>query len=42
MKKLITHKFPLEKAVDAMSLCSDVSQGSIKIQVVDDVDAQLV
>lgn len=42
MKKLVTHTFPLEEAVDAMDLCSDVGRGSIKVQVLDDVDAQLL
>jgi L-iditol 2-dehydrogenase len=36
VKPLVSHTFPLEKALDAMSLCSDVSQGSIKVQVIDD------
>ncbi|KAL3417599.1 sorbitol dehydrogenase [Phlyctema vagabunda] len=35
---LVTHTFPLEKAVDAMELCADVTKGSIKVQVVDDQD----
>lgn len=30
---------PLEKAMDAMEICSDTRNGSIKIQIVDDVDA---
>lgn len=41
LKRLVTHEFPLERALDAMHLCSDISQGSIKVQVVDDVDAQI-
>jgi L-iditol 2-dehydrogenase len=32
---LATHKFPLERAVDAMELCSDRKSSSIEIQVVD-------
>lgn len=40
LKKLVTHRFPLEKAVDAIELCSDVTKGSIKVQILDDVDAQ--
>ncbi|KFZ03257.1 hypothetical protein V502_11095 [Pseudogymnoascus sp. VKM F-4520 (FW-2644)] len=38
LDKLITHTFPLEQAMDAMELCSNVALGSIKIQVVDDRD----
>lgn len=37
---LVTHTFPLEEAKEAMQLCSDVSKGSIKVQVVDDVDIE--
>jgi len=36
LDSLITHTFPLEDAVAAMELCSDVTKGSIKVQVVDD------
>lgn len=42
LKKLVTHRFPLEEAVDAMELCSDVAKGSIKVQILDDVDAKLL
>ncbi len=35
---LVTHTFPLERAVEAMELCADRSKGSIKVQIVDDVD----
>ncbi|ORY72083.1 chaperonin 10-like protein [Pseudomassariella vexata] len=41
LKKLVTHEFPLEKALDALNVCSDLSNGSIKVQIVDDVDAQI-
>lgn len=41
LKKLVTHEFPLERALEAMDLCSDLSKGSIKVQIVDDVDAQI-
>lgn len=41
LKKLITHEYPLEEALEAMNLCSDLSKGSIKVQIVDDVDAQI-
>ena len=40
LDKLVTHKFPLEQAVEAFELASDVSKGSIKVQIVDDVDVQ--
>lgn len=33
---LVTHRFPLERAVEALELCSDVNRGSIKVQVVDE------
>lgn len=39
LKKLVSHVFPLENALDALQLCSDLSKGSIKVQIVDDVDA---
>ncbi|KAH6669213.1 putative alcohol dehydrogenase [Halenospora varia] len=38
LDKLVTHTFPLEQAIAAMKLCSDVSKGSIKIHVIDDKD----
>ncbi|KAI0155583.1 chaperonin 10-like protein [Pestalotiopsis sp. NC0098] len=41
LKKLITHEYPLEEALDAMNLCSDLSKGSIKVQIIDNVDAQI-
>ncbi|KAK6386308.1 hypothetical protein LTS17_001883 [Exophiala oligosperma] len=33
---LVTHKFPLERATEAMKLCADRSQSSIKVMIVDD------
>lgn len=36
---LVSHVFPLDKAVEALHLCSDVRKGSIKVLVVDEVDA---
>ncbi|KAH7034578.1 chaperonin 10-like protein [Microdochium trichocladiopsis] len=39
LQKLVTHTLPLEKALDAMEICSDTANGSIKIQIVDEVDA---
>ncbi|KAG9634124.1 sorbitol dehydrogenase, partial [Aureobasidium melanogenum] len=38
LKPLVSHVFALEKAVDAMHICADLSQGSIKVQIVDDVE----
>jgi L-iditol 2-dehydrogenase len=38
LKPLVSHVFPLEKAVDAMHICADLSQGSIKVQIVDEID----
>lgn len=35
---LITHSFPLEQAVEAMELAHDISKGSIKVQIIDDMD----
>ncbi|CAL5875285.1 uncharacterized protein PFLUO_LOCUS9590 [Penicillium psychrofluorescens] len=36
LKKLVSHVFPLEKAQDALHLCVDPRNGSIKVLVVDD------
>ncbi|KAF4313756.1 Sorbitol dehydrogenase [Botryosphaeria dothidea] len=38
VKPLVSHVFPLEKAKEAMELCADLSQGSIKVQIVDEVE----
>ncbi|KAK9427995.1 chaperonin 10-like protein [Lipomyces doorenjongii] len=35
---LVTHRFPLEKAVEALILSSDVRNGSIKVHIVDEAD----
>ncbi|KAG9571095.1 MFS general substrate transporter, partial [Aureobasidium melanogenum] len=37
MESLVTHVFPLDGAVDAMHICADLNQGSIKVQIVDDI-----
>ncbi|KEZ39570.1 L-arabinitol 4-dehydrogenase [Scedosporium apiospermum] len=42
LKKLVTHRFTLEQADCAMNLCSDVTKGSIKVQIIDDVDAAVL
>ncbi|KAI2464926.1 GroES-like protein [Annulohypoxylon bovei var. microspora] len=41
LNKLVTHKFPLEKALDAFELNANVGNGSIKVHIVDEVDASL-
>ena len=41
LDQLVTHKFPLERAVEALTLASDPSKGSIKVHVVDEVDVEL-
>jgi L-iditol 2-dehydrogenase len=41
LKPLVTHRFPLEKAVDALKASADRNSGSIKIHI-EDGDAQQV
>lgn len=41
LKKLVSHAFPLEKAMDALNVCADGKTPSIKILVVDEVDASI-
>ena len=41
LDSLVTHTFPLEQAVEALTLASDPSKGSIKVHVVDKMDIQL-
>ncbi|CAG8898590.1 unnamed protein product [Penicillium egyptiacum] len=41
LKKLVSHRFPLEKAEDALHLCADTRNGSIKVLVVDEQEASL-
>ncbi|KAF2662448.1 sorbitol dehydrogenase-like protein [Lophiostoma macrostomum CBS 122681] len=41
LKPLVTHTFPLEKALDALHMCSDLTNGSIKVQIMDDVEATI-
>lgn len=38
MKKLVTHVFPLEKALEGLTLSSDPRNGTIKVHIVDDTD----
>jgi len=40
-RQLVTHTFPLEEAISAMELCSDLSKGSIKVHVVDNEDRDI-
>ncbi|KAL4923528.1 putative alcohol dehydrogenase [Aspergillus undulatus] len=39
LKPLISHTFPLERANEALELCADRGTPSIKVTIVDDVDA---
>ncbi|KAF1812253.1 GroES-like protein [Eremomyces bilateralis CBS 781.70] len=41
LKKLISHTFPLENGLEALQLCSDITKGGIKVQIIDDVDVSL-
>ncbi|KAF2261208.1 sorbitol dehydrogenase [Lojkania enalia] len=41
LKPLISHTYPLEKALDALHTCSDLKNGSIKVQVVDEFEKVL-
>ena len=38
LDRLVTHTFPLEEAVDGLTLAADVSKGSIKVQILDEKD----
>lgn len=38
LDKLVTHVFPLEKAVEALELAADYSKGSIKVHIADEHD----
>lgn len=38
---LVTHTFPLDRAVEAMELCADRSRKSIKVHIVDDIEIRL-
>lgn len=38
MRKLVTHTFPLEKAVEGLTLSSDPRNGSIKVHIVDEAE----
>jgi L-iditol 2-dehydrogenase len=34
LKPLVTHRFQLEEAIKAFEIASDISKGSIKVQVI--------
>ncbi|KAH7406648.1 chaperonin 10-like protein [Phaeosphaeria sp. MPI-PUGE-AT-0046c] len=36
LKPLVSHTYPLEKALDALHTCGDLSNGSIKVQIIDE------
>jgi L-iditol 2-dehydrogenase len=40
LKPLVSHTFPLEEAIKALHTCADLSNGSIKVQILDEVDAK--
>jgi len=35
---MVSHTFPLEKALDALHTCGDLSKGSIKVQIIDEAE----
>ena len=41
LDKLVTHRFPLEQAVEALEFSSKPANGSIKVQIVDERDVTL-
>ncbi|KIW77102.1 hypothetical protein Z517_09548 [Fonsecaea pedrosoi CBS 271.37] len=41
LDSLVTHRFPLEQAVEALELSADRTKRSIKVQIVDDQDIQV-
>jgi L-iditol 2-dehydrogenase len=38
----VTHVFPLEKAREALEMASDPRNGSIKVQIVDEVEGDVL
>jgi L-iditol 2-dehydrogenase len=36
LKPLVTHRFPLERAVEAFEVAADPKQGAIKVQILDE------
>ncbi|KAF2013994.1 sorbitol dehydrogenase [Aaosphaeria arxii CBS 175.79] len=41
LKPLVSHTYPLEKSLEALHTCSDLTNGSIKVQILDDIDATI-
>jgi L-iditol 2-dehydrogenase len=38
LKPLVSHTYPLEHALDAMHTCGDLTNGSIKVQIIDEIE----
>jgi L-iditol 2-dehydrogenase len=38
LKPLVSHTYPLEESLVALNTCGDLSNGSIKVQIIDDRD----
>ncbi|KAF1916611.1 chaperonin 10-like protein [Ampelomyces quisqualis] len=38
LKPLVSHTYPLERSLDALYTCGDLSNGSIKVQIIDERD----
>jgi len=38
LKPLVSHTYPLEEALTALHTCGNLTNGSIKVQIVDDTD----
>jgi L-iditol 2-dehydrogenase len=38
LKPLVSHTYPLENSLDALHMCGDLSNGSIKVQIIDERD----
>lgn len=38
VKKLVSHVFPLEQALEGLTFSSDLKNGSIKVQIVDETE----
>lgn len=38
MKKLVSHVFPLEKALEGLTMSSDTRNGCIKVHIVDETE----
>lgn len=42
MRKLVTHVYPLEQAMEGLTLSSDPRNGSIKVHIVDNTETILL